>query len=180
LKNKKFFTHYSLLITHYFRRRRGFTLIEILIAVSIVGIVTVTATGLFTYSLRSNQKTRAILEVKQVGDSAISTMANKIRGAQEIISPACVSTPSEEIYIDIIDADGNGVTFSLEDLDLDRIKMGDRYLTSEDLEVTACAFKCFEGSPEVVEISFTLGKNIDDPLQGFELDFMTSVSLRSY
>lgn len=158
--------------------KKGFTLIEILVVVAIVGIVAVTATGLFTYSLRSNQKTRAILEVKQVGDSAMAVMANKIRGAGEIVSPVCPFTKSPTVKI--TDADGDEVIFSLEGSKIKQEIAGSvSHLTSAGLTIGPLEFSCFEGIPEVVEISFTLKKgSAGDPIHHVSLDFMTSISLR--
>ena len=160
----------------------GFSLIEILVTVILMGIVAVTATGLFTYALRSNQKTRAILEAKQVGDNAIVAMANKIRQADT--EPAiCGSTTSSNTITIVIDdvsttftcSEGSGITLNGNNL----IGIG------TDLKINnAGCFICYAdslGGPAVVEISFTLTKGSgDNPQRDVSLDFMTSVSLRAH
>lgn len=156
----------------------GFTLIEILVVMVLVAIVITTAGGLFTYSIRMDQKTRTILDVKQIGDNAMSIMVSKIRTAQEINSPPCDVFPSSADEINFRDNDGNDVVLSL---DSDRIILDGDYLTGTDVFVESLEFSCFEGNQEVIEIDFTLVKGPgDDPQRDVSLDFMTSVSLRNY
>lgn len=158
----------------------GFSLIEILVTVALVGIVTVTATGLFTYSLRSNQKTRSILEVKQVGDNAISIMANKIRQA-DLEPNICEVSPTAADEITVVNDDVATVFVC----STGGITSNGNNLIGTDLKIdNADCFICYAddlGGPAVVEISFTLAKRSGtNPQSDVSLDFMTSVSLRNY
>jgi prepilin-type N-terminal cleavage/methylation domain-containing protein len=164
------------------KNQRGFTLIEILVAVSLVALIITAAASLFFYSLRNEEKTRAILEVKQVGDNSLEMMANKIRRAKEITSAICDPSPLPSSSLVIVNNDETTSTFSCSS---GRIKLNDDFLTSADLTVDCDSFQftCFAdegGGPEVVEIDFTLDKISADPLRSFSLDFKTNVSLRTF
>lgn len=63
------------------RTRRGFTLIEIMLALGIFGIVTVTLYGTFARTLRSKALAEERAEVTRVGRAAVGRMADEITSA---------------------------------------------------------------------------------------------------
>jgi len=168
--------------------RPGFTLIEILVVVSLIGIVIATASGIFIYIIRSNQKTRTILGVKQSGDNAMSIMVNKIRQAEsepaDICSLGPTFTPADEITV-IINDISNTFTCTSDGITLTQGGVVQE-LTGTDLRIEGSidCFTCYAGEfggPAIVEISFILAKGEATNLIGYvSLPFMSSVSLRTY
>lgn len=62
-------------------RRRGFTLMEVMLALGIFGIVTVTLYGTFARTLRSKGIAERRAEVTRVGRAAVGRMADEIASA---------------------------------------------------------------------------------------------------
>jgi prepilin-type N-terminal cleavage/methylation domain-containing protein len=63
------------------RRREGFTLIEIMLALAIFGLVTVTLYGTFARTLRSKALAERRAEVTRLGRAAVGRMADEIGSA---------------------------------------------------------------------------------------------------
>lgn len=63
------------------RNRRGFTLIEIMLALGIFGIVAITLYGTFSRTLRSKALAEERAEVVRVGRAAVNRMADEIASA---------------------------------------------------------------------------------------------------
>lgn len=163
-------------------KKNGFTLVEIMIVIGILGIIVVIGSGAFFSILRGSTKVRTLQLVKQNGDYAISVMERMIRNARAIIDPSTSSTvPS----IKIKNPDGETTTFSCE-LDSATIASNGASLLSSEVEVKDCSFNVTLGQsgikPAVVEINFTLAKagGTNKPEEQAEVNFHTIVTLRNY
>ena len=66
------------------RTARGFTLIEMLIVVALLGVFAAVATDTFTNVMRAQNKTRIVNELEQSGNYALSVMEQQIRDAEKI------------------------------------------------------------------------------------------------
>ncbi len=162
-------------------KQRGFTFVEMLVSVSLVAVVIVSATQLFTRILRVNRKARAIIQTKQTGDQALRIMADKIRNASQITS-TCEAGGSSSNSLDFQHQDGEAtVNYSLE-CDSGLILTQDsepKNLIGADvtLDCGTALFNCTASQfgPQIVAISFSLSKD-DNPA----LNFSTTVSLRNY
>jgi prepilin-type N-terminal cleavage/methylation domain-containing protein len=64
----------------------AFTLVEILVSVSIVGILSLLIVQSFFTSLRSNTKTELMKDIKQNGDYAMQTMTRIIQNSDTVIT----------------------------------------------------------------------------------------------
>jgi len=85
---------------------KGFTLIEILVSVSIVGILSLVISQAFFTTLRSNAKTELMKEIKQNGDYAMQTMVRLIQNA------GGVSQPCGGTSLNFSNIDGEEITIS--------------------------------------------------------------------
>jgi len=165
-------------------KKNGFTLIEMMMVVGILGIIVVLGSGAFFSILRGSTKTKTLQMVKQNGDYAISVMERMIRNARALVSPVSDSTVSS---ITIKNPDGGETTFSCEG-DPATIASNGASLLSSEVEVDDCAniFDVAVGQagikPAVVEINFTLtqAKTTNRPEEQAEVNFQTTVSLRNY
>ena len=171
-------------------RRNGFTLIEMMIVVSLLGIIAVVGSGAFFSILRGSTKTKTLQMVKQNGDYAISVMERMIRNARRI----------EEIdgqHIKIKNPDGETTTFRccgsspnlLIASESGNLTCESARLTSSGVKVDSCSsvFTLVDpGQPEikpaVVKINFNLSPAVSStrPEEQATVNFQTTVTLRNY
>lgn len=167
--------------------KKGFTLIEILVVVGILGLIAVIGTNMFFSILKGETKTRVLAEVKQNGNYALSVMGRMIRNAKEITS--CTSNMQT---ITIKNPDREETTFDLSGTRIaSRSALGTGYLTSDKVRIDKTdpvnkpyRFDCtaVTGSPAVITIRFTLSQPgvATRPEEQATVDFKTTVSLRTY
>lgn len=170
----------------------GFTLLELLVSVTILGVIgTLVAQAFFTV-FRINSKTEILQSVKQSGERTLLTMTRIIQNAQEV--SIC---PSDGVPLDslaIVNSDGGTTTFGCV-LDgavtrIASISATNEFLTDSHVTIggDACAasslaFECTtqSGEPSLVTISFSLAQ-IGTPVDQFETaseDFQSSVIIRN-
>jgi prepilin-type N-terminal cleavage/methylation domain-containing protein len=86
------------------KNHRGFTLIEILVSIALIGMVAVTILGLFSASLRNNNASKAVIETTVFAKDIMENLKKEL-----------YSLPSDDRDIDIIRAKGVEVQNSYED-----------------------------------------------------------------
>lgn len=168
------------------RSKSGFTLIEMLVAIGILGIVAVIGSQMFFTILKGSAKSRVLAEVKQNGNYSLSVMSRMIRNARSVADCSGVSNNS----ITIVSPDKESTEFRCADE-----KIASRSasappkhppfdLTGDQVQVVDCGavFTCDPTvTPNLVTISFTLtpltGTKIEETA---EVNFKTTVSLRTY
>lgn len=69
------------------KKPNGFTLVEVLVAISIVAIVGVIIVGIFADTLRGSNKAQILAVIKQNGQAVLESMDKNIRGADNIVCP---------------------------------------------------------------------------------------------
>lgn len=149
-----------------FERRRGFTLVELLVVVAIfAGLGVLLVNSLFSI-LRSNTKSELIKEIRQNGSFALDVMTKKLTSGR---NPVCDSD-----RVSFIDSEGEEVIFSCEDDYIASESAGIKIaLTSNQtgegkirISLTDCSFDCeTAGANSKVTISFTLSQAGDSSLQ---------------
>lgn len=165
-------------------KKSGFTLIEIMIVVGILGIIAVVGSGVFFSILRGSTKTKTLQMVKQNGGYAISVMERMIRNARALTSPTADSTVSS---ITIKNPDSGQTTFSCEGTPA-KIASNGAFLLSNEVKVSNCnnIFEVKVGQPgirpAVVKINFKLSPagTPSRPEEQAEVNFQTTVTLRNY
>lgn len=156
------------------RYQRAFTLIELMVTVGIIGLVVVSATGLFFFTLKGGKKADIQSKIKQNGDYAINVMKTMIRNAEQI-NPPCASSMTS---IEIKNPDGGSTTFNISS---NQVASSGAGLTSNEFVASGLTFNCDSpvDKPPTVSLSFTLSKS-GIPEESISQTFQTSVSLRSY
>lgn len=177
--------HFLSLITYHLSLVAGFTFIEMIVAISILGIVALIGTGFLLTSLSSSGKAEINKEVRQNGNFALSTMEGLI------ISSKSVSCPTAD-EIDVIDTNGQLTQFicydSAPDYKISSVSASflppiTYILTADNVAVTDCSFICTTtaGSPTNVRISFIVSQKTGSrPNEKASVSFQTQVNTRNY
>lgn len=176
--------------------QRGFTLIEILVAITLSVILLGAASGLFFTTLRTDSKKSFVTNIKDNGDYAISQMEFLLRNAITLepydgVSGARCTNGMNQIRLRSID---NGLTYLY--IDEGRIASESAasngtpgsvyYLTGENLTASNLSFNCQQSSPNIgtfIQINFSLtyatasGQFYGD---GGTENFTTRINVRSY
>lgn len=157
----------------YQNPKYGFTLLEILVSVSIIAGLSILIAQAFFTTTRSNTKTEILKEVKQNGDLALGLMSRMVRESTSITS-SCPSTGLTSTSLSIKNPDGATTTFGcVYDGSVTRIASSSGalsdYLTSSSVTLgdTSCAggamtlsFTCTArpAGGSTVTMSFTLSQ----------------------
>jgi len=176
------------------KKQAGFTLIETLMVVFLMGIVLVAGGNIFFGIMKGASKAEVEREVKQNGEYALAIMERMIRNSREVLK-------CDTGYLIIKNIDDENTKFQV---DSERIASSSGksevppysnhlYLTGDNIEVASLFFNCIH-DPEIsleeedirrVEINFTLtpkGVTAGEvpPEMYAEINFQTSISLRNF
>ncbi len=186
-------------------KKKGFTLIEILISVSVLATVGVLIAQAFFTTTRSNTKTEILKDVKQNGDFAMDIMERMVHSAAGVTS-VCQPGGTTAQSVTILNPDNGTTTFGcLYDATSSVTRIAStsalgssQYLTSTNVTLggsgpTPCTsssliFICTSGAnqPPKIHIRFTLSQRWrqegtpPDPFERGGASFQTSVSPRNY
>lgn len=158
--------------------KQGITLIEILVVVTIFGIIVVLGSSLFFSLLKGSTKSRVLEVVRQNGDYALSVMGIMVRNASSLVNYG----GSE---ITIVNPDGGTTIFSCSS---GKIASNGASLISPEVKVDDCSsvfgldLKEGGAAPAVMTIKFNLSQQTvtTRPEEQASMNFQTTVSLRNY
>jgi prepilin-type N-terminal cleavage/methylation domain-containing protein len=178
------------------KNQLGFTLIEILMSVSLVGLIGVAAAGLFYTTLIGNSKKEVLTTVKQEGDYAIGQMEFLLRNAVALAPDPNVANSVATCAVGMtkisIRSKDNGITtFSIQNGKI-ASQSGTAtpvYLTSDAVTIadspSDLVFNCSQASTNrgtYINVGFTLTKTSPDYNEPSTVTqaFSTGVGIRSY
>lgn len=135
-------------------KRGGFTLIEVLAAISILGLVGLISSSFFLTILSSSSKAEVAKEVRQNGDYVLSVMQGLI------LSASSASCSDDHKSIAIKDTNGSPTTFSCNETTTYKISSNSADLTGSNVLVSGCSFICEQvaGAPTKVSVEFTVSQ----------------------
>lgn len=166
--------------------KNGFTLVELLVVITILVTVGGIVVTLLYISLRGNNKSETVTSVKQNGTFALSQMVKSIRYAKSLTSPASCTPTATTTSVSFITYPDNGqITYSCPTGGNLAISSNSASLIDTNaVEVTACSFVCTQTSPSDsprLTIQFTLqsrGANALTETQS-TIPFQSSVIMRN-
>jgi prepilin-type N-terminal cleavage/methylation domain-containing protein len=168
--------------------KAGFTLIEILVTVSITALIMMGITSLFISFIVSAGKSRISQSVRESGTVAMQKMIEELRNAQAIsLSPSQCNGSTEYSSLSFIKTDANnnevaGNFSSQTERILFTENSAEYYLTSDNHILRNLTFVCYGAeTAKYIDISFTLASSADtanSPTHS-QLDFKSGVSLRN-
>lgn len=91
-------------------KQKGFTLVELIVVMTITAILGVIFTNILTQTLRGQNKVQVLNRVKQNSQTALDRIASDIRQAEEIVCPLDNIGPNEAI---VVNKDGNFTRYRL-------------------------------------------------------------------
>lgn len=153
--------------------KKGFTLIELIVVVAILGGLSVAVSRIFFSNIKGAQRAQNQLELRQAGDSAMLNISKRLRNARSIPSAQCLGTPTSSITFSARDPEAPISSEKTVDMTI---------LCSEIAEgsfnILNCGFTCqsVAGSPQRVDIYYAL----QDIKTSLTLEFNSTVTLRNY
>ena len=167
-------------------KQAGFTLIEILVTMTLTALVMMGITSLFITFIVSAGKSRISQGVRENGTVAMQKIIEELRSAKSVGS---VSYPCDGVArnrIDFVNADQLPSYFTEDSSDRIQLDVnGTKYYLTSDLNaadnLTGLSFTCYStDSNTYVDISFTLRTSSDAlSTSNSSLDFQSGVSLRN-
>lgn len=156
-------------------RWAGFTLMEMLVVVSVLGLIVVAISGIFLASVQSSSKAEVTKEVRYNGEYALSVMQGMILNSSKV-------TCQNDHQINVVD--NAGYTTYLVCVESGQISSNSADLTA-NVSITGCNFTCTGGvsSPTKVNIHFIVSQSGAGSLKPGEkasLDFQTEVVTRNF
>jgi prepilin-type N-terminal cleavage/methylation domain-containing protein len=140
-------------------KRQGFTLLELLLAIGLVALLLSALVALFHVVLGARAKNQAISEVEQQGAFAAALIAQTLRNAESVTSPA-LGASAASLTLDVTDASDDPTVIDLSDGAL-RVTEGAAAavsLTSYRVIASDLEFRNLSasGTPGTVRLRFTL------------------------
>ncbi len=88
--------------------KKGFTLLELLVSIGVLGLISAVIAQIIFTTVKMNQKTENIKEMKQTAAGAMETMVRMIQSSSDILS-VCDGSAIETL--DIVNPGGGQTTF---------------------------------------------------------------------
>ena len=156
----------------------GFSIIELLVVVSVFAILAVLTTQSLVLTLKGARKSEALIQVRENVDYATNIMERVLRGAVDI---ACTT----DLRIDFTDNQGTTSFFECTGGSSGRIASGSANITSNEVNIRcdtggvfACQFPV--NVPPIVIINITAEDAASSGAEGAQYTTSTRVVLRSY
>lgn len=161
------------------KKNKGFSLIEILVVISIFSIVGILSTRAVLLTMRGAKKSESQVKVRENVNYALSIIERQIRNSEDV-SP-CPNT--SELKLDYVSSDGIPTFFSCTVGASGKISSGSATLTSSDVSITDCSFTCTQTSsnnPPIVNVSIIAEDKTATGIEKGSVTAETEIVTRNY
>ncbi|MEK7571380.1 MAG: prepilin-type N-terminal cleavage/methylation domain-containing protein [Patescibacteria group bacterium] len=164
----------------------GFTLVEVLVAISIIAIIGVLIISVLTLSLRGSNKAEVSSVVKQQGNTVLTQIARKLRYAKTLDNPASCVPSTTVASLTITDVSNTQTTYACTSGSITVLSAnGVPLIDTNAVAMSNCSFVCSQQTlldPPTVRIQFLLTAKSTSQLAETQssLPFQTSITLRNY
>ncbi|HTE58610.1 MAG TPA: prepilin-type N-terminal cleavage/methylation domain-containing protein [Verrucomicrobiae bacterium] len=165
------------------RNTAGYTLIELLLYISIAGILLLAVTSFFQLTLDARAKSQTIMEVDEQGTALMEYITQTVRNADSITTPVAGATGSS-LTIAVPTAGLSPTIFDLTGTTA-QVKEGVATavaLTNNKVQISSLTFKNLTrgGTFGAVQVSFTVTRVNTSGLNAYDYSktFTTTVALR--
>lgn len=155
----------------------GFSLVEILVVISIFAVIGILSTRSLFLTLRGAKKSDSLVSVRENINNALSVMERQIRNSEKITCPSSGTTLS---YISL---EGVSTSFSCTTGTSGYIASGSARLTSEDISIISCSIDCSQSNlnvPPLITISITAEDNTSTSVEKGSITTETKIVGRNY
>lgn len=172
--------------TKSFRNDSGFSIVELLIVLTLFSILAVLTTQSLFYTLQGTRKSEAILNVRENVDYSLAIIERQLRNAISV-DPCPIPNPYRRV--DYISADGASAYFECQniggaDSQIASYSGAVKYrLTTDSVSIISCSFTCTSGgsaSPPSVSINLVAEDRSAQGIEGAQITASTRILLRSY
>lgn len=165
---------------------KGFTIIELMVATAILGIIGVITASIFLVVVRSSTKSKIIKTLKQKGTFAIGVVERKIRGAEEIGDPNGIETIGDICdglvmgSISIRSRDGLWTTFTCSASQIASDSANPAILV-QNVDIDCSEFALCSFNPgETPKVTINFGLSQGEAEQASSVQFRTTIIPRNY
>lgn len=154
---------------------RGFTLIEMLVVISVFSIIAVLVGSLVGRSMKGARKSESSLKVRAELENAVSIIERSLRGAKAN-SVSCTPTS-----VNFTGQDGQPVSFSCSVASSNFVlKKGNYDIVGSNVKLTACNFDCSKLSEGIVGINLSGVSANSSGVESDSINVSARVVLRNY
>lgn len=162
------------------KRTQGFSLLEILVVITVFSILAILTTQAVFLTLRGSKKSESLIKVRGNIDYSLAVIERNIRNAELI--EECPN--SDQSIISYLDENGVSASFSCaSDAEGGYIASASGRLTSSEVDVTSCSFVCEDaggGTNPAITISIDARDANLSAMEGGEISISTKIFLRTY
>ena len=161
--------------------QKGYSLIEVLVVISIFAVLGAIAAQSIAYSLRNSRKANSVIQGRQNLEYAVSIIERRLRNAQDITS--CLPNAAAIAYTD---ENGQPAAFACQDVgipgSIGGVTSDSERLTSSNVDITSCSFNCTVngvGIPPTVTVSLEAHDAATTGIEGSTYSITSDILLRN-
>ncbi len=164
------------------KNKKAFSLVEILVVMSIFAVIGVLTTSAVSLTLRSGKKSDSLVRVRESVNYSMAVLERQIRNADSIVS--CTGLPVTTLSY--VSMEGVATSFSCITSGSDKyIASGSANLrlTSTEISVTGCSFVCTQlnlNSPPIIKVSITAEDSSSTSAEKGSISTVTEIVARNY